>query len=101
MDNQNNQGWLSHIEISKIPNGLQSENKHHRAHRKKVAIFLVPQNVPVIRYRRETTGKPLYTILRPPAWGDQVIGQIFKDLLLVNPGIELDEYAGGFLAKAQ
>jgi hypothetical protein len=61
--------------------------------------FLVPQTVPVIRYRSEKTDKPVHTILRPPAWGDHVIGEIIKDLLAINPSIELDDYTKGFVAK--
>jgi hypothetical protein len=61
--------------------------------------FLIPQNVPVIRYHSESTGKPLCFLLRPPAWGDKVIGQIIKDLVTINPSIKLDDYAKSFVTK--
>jgi len=51
--------------------------------------FLVPQTLPVIWYRSATTGKLLHVLLRPPAWGEKVIGQIMKELITINPSIQL------------
>jgi hypothetical protein len=61
-------------------------------------IFPTPQPVLVMTFT--LAGKPTYRYVGPIAWGDKVIGQIIKDLLAINPSIQLDVYAKEFLSKA-
>jgi hypothetical protein len=61
-------------------------------------VFPIPQPVLVITFTLD--GKQRYRQLHTPAWGDHVLGQIIRDVITINPSIQLDEYAKEFLAAA-